>query len=80
MYASSFFSLPIQRASGELLSHEDVVKQLDEDTVAYDTRFGVLSGFTELFRIYIEVETQMYQTAVKWLKDTIYGSKFDIDR
>ncbi|KAH9973401.1 hypothetical protein BJV77DRAFT_1056481, partial [Russula vinacea] len=35
-YIGSFFSLPVKRRSGERLSHEEVVDQLDEQTVFYD--------------------------------------------
>ncbi|KAG1833897.1 Metalloenzyme, LuxS/M16 peptidase-like protein [Suillus variegatus] len=35
-YLSVFFSLPVQRASGEVLSHEEVVNQLDDGTVSYE--------------------------------------------
>lgn len=80
MYLSSFFSLPITRADGTKLSHEDVIKQLDNDTVAYDISLGVGGYFSELLRIGLKVETAQYATAIAWIRDLLYSSYFDIER
>ena len=77
---SSFFSLPIRRASGVMLSHEEVVNQLDNETVAYDVDLGVSSYFMNIFRVSIEVEIAHYETAIAWLKDLVYGAEFNTDR
>ncbi|TFK57173.1 hypothetical protein OE88DRAFT_1650788 [Heliocybe sulcata] len=81
-YLASFFSLPIKRATGEELSHEEVVNRLDDETVSYEVNLGtaVPSGFPELLRVSIKTEAGMYEKAVAWLKDLLYGSKFDKER
>ena len=79
-YLSSFFSLPVQRASGVLLSHEEVVNQLDNETVSYEAELGVSYCFTDIFRVSIKVEIAHYETAIAWLKDLVYGAEFDKDR
>ncbi len=62
------------------LTHEDVVNQLENDTVAYNVDFGVSCLFMETFRVSIQVEVAAYETAVAWLRDLIYGSEFDKER
>jgi Zn-dependent M16 (insulinase) family peptidase len=79
-YVSSFFSLPVQRSTGERLSHEEVVNKLVEETVAYGAELGTNDQFEELLRVSIKVEKDRYETAVLWLKDLFYGSKFDKER
>lgn len=80
-YTSSFFALPVKRASGEELTYEQVVNKLDEETVSYDIGFGTGSGgFPETLRVTIKVEPERYEVAVAWLKDLIYNSVFDKER
>ena len=79
-YLSAFFSLPIKRSNGEKLSHEEVVNRLDNDTVSYEAAYGVSGAFSENIRLSIRVEATMYEAAIAWLKDLIYGSVFDKER
>ncbi|KZT05962.1 uncharacterized protein LAESUDRAFT_701454 [Laetiporus sulphureus 93-53] len=79
-YLSSFFSLPVKRSSGEELTHEQVVNKLDDDTVSYDVGLGVGAAFNEMMRVSIKVESAMYESAIAWLRDLLYGSEFDKDR
>lgn len=62
------------------MSHEEVINKLDDETVSYDADLGVNGGFSENLRISIKVETGMYETAIAWLRDLIYGSEFDKER
>ena len=80
LYLNSFFSLPVKRQSGEHLSHEEVVDQLDDQTVSYDVNLGVSGTFTETLRVTIRVEVAKYELAVAWLRDLIYGSEFAKER
>ncbi|KAI0307721.1 Metalloenzyme, LuxS/M16 peptidase-like protein [Multifurca ochricompacta] len=79
-YLSSFFSLPVKRQSGERLSHEEVVDQLDDQTVSYEVDLGTSGMFAETMRITIRVEVAKYESAVAWLRDLLYGSEFTKDR
>lgn len=79
-YLSSFFSLPVQRQSGIRLSHEEVINQLDNETVSYETGLGISGSFSETFRISIKVETAQYENAIAWLKDLVYGAEFNEER
>ena len=62
------------------LTHEDVVNQLDSDTVAYDVDLGASGLFRDTLHVAIRVEVGAYETAVAWLRDLIYGSEFDNER
>ena len=77
---SSFFALPVRRASGVMLSHEEVINQLDNETVSYGVGLGVLNCFTDIFSVSIKVEIAHYETAIAWLKDLLYGAEFNKDR
>ena len=33
-----------------------------------------------MFRVSIKVEKEKYETAVRWMKDLIYGADFDVTR
>ena len=63
-----------------ILSHEEVVNQLDNETVLYTVGLGLSSSFTDIFRVSIQVELAHYETAVAWLKDLVYGADFNKDR
>jgi hypothetical protein len=80
LYLNSFFSLPVKRQSGEHLSHEQVVDQLDDQTVSYEVNLGISGTFTETLRVTIRVEVAKYELAVAWLRDLLYGSEFAKER
>jgi Zn-dependent M16 (insulinase) family peptidase len=79
-YISAFFSLPVVRHNGVRLTHEEVVNELDDDTVKYKAKLGISGYFTNTFRVTIKVEKARYETAVAWLRDLLYGSVFDKER
>ncbi|OJA10818.1 hypothetical protein AZE42_00264 [Rhizopogon vesiculosus] len=79
-YLSAFFSLPVKRASGEVLSHEEVVNQLDDGTVSYEAVLGISDQFSEALRVSFKVETSQYESAIAWLRDIVYNSVFDKER
>lgn len=79
-YLSAFFALPIQRQNGEVLTHEEVINKLDDETVSYEVGLGSSGVFSEAFRVSIKVETAAYDIAVAWLKDLVAGARFDKER
>jgi len=79
-YLSAFFSLPVKRTSGEVLSHEEVINQLDDGTVSYEAVLGISDQFSETLRVSIKVEASQYELAVAWLRDLVYNSTFDKER
>lgn len=62
------------------MSHEEVVNQLDNDTVSYDAAMGGSGAFSEILRVALKVQRNNYDAAVSWLRDLIHGSQFDKER
>ncbi|KZS93010.1 hypothetical protein SISNIDRAFT_454956 [Sistotremastrum niveocremeum HHB9708] len=79
IYQGSFFSLPVKRASG-VLSHTEVVDQLENETVGYSIGLGQDGSFEEALKISMEVETTRYSEAISWLRDLLFNSQFDEER
>ncbi len=65
LYQSAFFALAVKRPDGQL-SHEEVVKQLTELTVAYDTGLSIRGDFAELLHVTFKVEKDTYEQAIAW--------------
>jgi hypothetical protein len=80
VYSSTFFSLPTRKQTGELLSHEEVVNGLQTDTVSYGINLGMLDRFPEMVCVRITVEVGMYEKAVEWMRDLLYGAVFDVEK
>ncbi|CAO3618389.1 unnamed protein product [Cunninghamella blakesleeana] len=79
LFLKAIFSLPINR-DGELISYEDVVNGLNEDTVEYDASLGTSCGFRELVVFTIKAKAENYEKAVKWLKDILWSTQFTAER
>lgn len=82
LYLASLFSLPLTKldSSRQSLTYEEVVKGLDEDVLTYETGLGVGSGFSELLSLEIKVEKGSYDKGLNWLRDIVWGTKFDVER
>lgn len=81
IYLGSFFSLPItQQWTGRKLTHEEVINDLEDETVSYDGSLGLDGYFGELVRISLKVEVAQYEKAVAWLSDLIFRSEFNTER
>ncbi|EJD55672.1 hypothetical protein AURDEDRAFT_109912 [Auricularia subglabra TFB-10046 SS5] len=80
VYVSSFLSLPVTRYDGTKLSHEEVINQLDNETVNSDASLGQGSAFSQMFVPGFKVDKSKYESTVLWLKDLLYNSHFDVER
>ncbi|KAI9272698.1 Metalloenzyme, LuxS/M16 peptidase-like protein [Phascolomyces articulosus] len=76
----AIFSLPVERNNGEIISYEDVVKGLSEDTVEYDSGLGTSSGFRELLVFTFKTESSKYQNGIQWLQDILWNTQFTVER
>ncbi|KAI2084829.1 hypothetical protein LOZ36_004469 [Ophidiomyces ophidiicola] len=78
IYTESFFSLPINR-NGQRLEFEQVIVDLERDTVGYsmDT---CSPGNSEMLAITFQVELEKYKTAISYLKELTWGSIFEPER
>ncbi|XXG99874.1 hypothetical protein Hte_006215 [Hypoxylon texense] len=79
IFSDNFFNTPIQR-KGERVSFEDVVMELEKDTVSYTLDTGSKFGDSESFLIRLQVEPEKYATAIEWIRTMMFDSVFDIAR
>lgn len=79
IYMENFFSAPMLRA-GKVIAFEQVLMELERDTVGYDMESGSKVGNSETLAIRMEVEIEKYETAIRWLKDLMSRSIFDVER
>merc|ERR1719359_393981 len=78
VYLESLFSLPLTKADGTKVPYEEVVAQLDTETVDYGVHFG--SGLSEQIEVNIKVEKDKYHTAIRWLRDLLFHTELDVAR
>ncbi|KAM5449458.1 hypothetical protein MaudCBS49596_004939 [Microsporum audouinii] len=77
IYTKSFFSLPIKRGE-DVLSFEKVIVELEKDTVEYC--MCPSDSNPESLSIILRAEVDRYQAIIKWLKELIWSSIFEVDR
>ncbi|KAK2748301.1 hypothetical protein FQN57_000959 [Myotisia sp. PD_48] len=77
VYIEAFFNLPVLR-DGQMIAFEEVVVQLERDTVGY--RMTTARGSPETLSIVFQVEVEKYQAAISWLRELTWNSIFDVER
>ncbi|KAM0746680.1 hypothetical protein T439DRAFT_106938 [Meredithblackwellia eburnea MCA 4105] len=75
LFVDTFGSLPVKRANGEFLRYEDVIKQVNIDSISCSM---AVSG--EKFLFSMNVVKENYGVALAWMKDLLWGSVFDVTR
>ncbi|CAG8713079.1 25810_t:CDS:10 [Gigaspora margarita] len=79
IYLESFYSLPLNRPNGEHLTFEQLVNELNKDTVSYEHNWGV-RGFEGMICFSIKVEASKYATGIQWLRDLLWNTEFTAER
>ncbi|KAE8144519.1 Metalloenzyme, LuxS/M16 peptidase-like protein [Aspergillus avenaceus] len=79
IYTEAFFNLPVQR-DGKTINFEQVVVELERDTVGYSMEGGRSLGNSEMLRISFQVELEKYSTAIAWLQELSWSTVFDVER
>lgn len=74
LYLMNFFTTPINR-NGQRIEFENVVTELEKDTVDYDINSGPGNG--ELLHIAFQVEAEKYETAIQWLRTVMFDAILD---
>ncbi|KAL2257247.1 hypothetical protein VTK26DRAFT_445 [Humicola hyalothermophila] len=78
LFADNFFNSPVMR-EGQRIEFEEVVKQLEKDTIAYRissaTRAGL--GDYEGVAIHFRMEPDKYSTVISWLRTLMFDIVFD---
>ncbi|KAJ5105494.1 hypothetical protein NUU61_002841 [Penicillium alfredii] len=79
VYTEAFFNIPVQR-DGKTIDFEQVVVELERDTVGYGLEGARSLGNSEMLRVSFQVELEKYETAIAWLQELSWSSVFDVDR
>lgn len=77
VYLENFFNSPVLR-NGKRLEFEQVIMDLEKDTVSYGIESGSHLGNPEVLTIQFQVEAEKYETAIQWLKDLLFDGIFDL--
>lgn len=79
VFTEAFFNLPIYR-EGQIINFEQVVVELERDTVGYSMESGRILGNSEMLRVSFKVELEKYTNAITWLRELCWNSVFDVER
>lgn len=83
----SLLELPVER-NGKIIPYEDVVAQLNDDTVSSCTSIG-LGGGRSLFKcgnysqtciVNLQVEVSKYEIGLQWMRELLYRTIFTAER
>lgn len=72
-----FFTLPIEK-DGKRIEHEEVVRQLDSDTLSQSNTVGTdgntfsAGNFAQLIKFRLKVEKRKYALVVQWFRDLLW--------
>ncbi|KAL8661455.1 MAG: hypothetical protein Q9202_005574 [Teloschistes flavicans] len=79
IYLENMFTSPIER-DGVRVEFEQVVMELERDTVDYGIGSGSTLGNSEVLCMRLSVEVEKYALAIQWLKEVIWNGIFDLER
>lgn len=79
VYTEAFFNIPVRR-NGKTIDFEQVVVELEKDTVGYSMENARSLGNSEMLRVSFQVEREKYETAIAWLQELCWNSIFDVER
>lgn len=79
IYLGNFFVTPIIR-DGKKVEFEDMVKELDSDTVGYGFSAASKLGNAEVLNLGLQIEADKYDVAIRWIRDLLWNSVFDAER
>lgn len=65
---------------GNLISYQEVVTQLNNETVAYGVNFGLTGRFVQLVTLVFQVEREKYLKGIQWLHELIFETVFEEER
>ena len=75
IYLGNFFNTPVVR-EGVRIEFEQVVGELEKDTVDYDIG-STYRDAGENILINFRIEPERYEVAIKWLRELMWDSVFD---
>lgn len=79
IFSDNFFNTHIMR-DGKLVNFEQVVMELERDSVGYGLGSARLLGDPEGIAIQFQIEPDKYAAAVEWIRTMMFDSVFDPQR
>ncbi|KAL2133113.1 hypothetical protein VTI74DRAFT_2915 [Chaetomium olivicolor] len=76
LFADNFFNSPVMR-DGKRLEFEEVVKQLEKDTISYHISSSARLGDYEGVSIQFQLDREKYTTIISWLRTLMFDIVFD---
>jgi len=76
LFSDNFFNSPVQR-DGQRVGFEDVVKELERDTISYRLESGYKIGDQESIVLQFVVEPEKYAAIIRWIRTMMFDSIFD---
>ncbi|KAK4156343.1 Presequence protease 1, chloroplastic/mitochondrial [Chaetomidium leptoderma] len=76
LFADNFFNSPVLR-DGQRVDFEQVVKQLEKDTISYQISSSARLGDYEGVAIQFQVDREKYTTIISWLRTLMFDIVFD---
>ncbi|GAA5972730.1 hypothetical protein JCM11641_002994 [Rhodosporidiobolus odoratus] len=75
LFLDTFFAMPVERADGSHLTFEEANHLLDKEAIGFSAQ-----TLGEGILVSIKMVKEDYNKAITWLSDTLYGTKYDVDR
>lgn len=79
VYLTNFFATPIMK-DGKRIEFEQVVTDLEKDTIEYSLDRGTDVGNSEMVYIHFVAEAEKFEKIVQWLATLLVDSIFDTER
>lgn len=86
LYLESLLELPLER-DGKIIPYEDVVTQLNDDTVTSSSSLGVINytlfqcgSYSNTACVSLQVDTSKYEIGLKWMRELLYKNIFTPER
>lgn len=79
LFIDNFFNTPVIR-EGKTVGFEQVVTELEQDTISYSMSGGGRVGDAEGIIIQFQIEPDKYASAIKWIRTMMFDSIFDETR
>lgn len=79
LFRSTLFALPLERQDGTgiTMTKDEVIEQLNVDTLDYYSTRGVNGRFRETLIVELRAEASKYRVLIAWLRDVLAGARFD---
>jgi len=76
LFIDNFFNTPIMR-DGKRVEFEQVVTELEQDTISYQMSGGGRLSDPEGLAIQFQIEPEKYEATIKWIRTMMFDSIFD---